>query len=48
VDAFETLTRRLEQRTLVAHGFAFEGTAGAAGELRAILEHLLDFWRQPA
>jgi hypothetical protein len=47
-DAFETLLRRLEQRTLVAHGFAFEGTAGAAGELRAILEHLLDFWRQPA
>ncbi|HEY7768573.1 helix-turn-helix domain-containing protein [Longimicrobium sp.] len=47
-DTFETLIRLHHQRNRLAHGFALEDTTGAAGELRAILEHLLDFWRQPA
>jgi hypothetical protein len=47
-DAFEALLRLLDGRNLVAHGFAFDDATGAATELRAIIEGLLDFWRQPA
>jgi hypothetical protein len=47
-DEFDTLIRLLNERTLVAHGFDLEDSTGAAGELRAIIHLLLDFWRQPA
>jgi hypothetical protein len=47
-EPFEALTCLLDQRNRVAHGFSFSEPTGAFGELRAIIVHLLEFWKQPA